>query len=251
MLVADERHAVEHATRRKVGREGRTDVIFFDIDGTLLDFKAAECHGVRAVYARYGMRLPQNEAEFYAAWVQIGHQHFTRYLAGQVSFAQQQRERVKALFTLGAVPIADADAAEVFRVYLVGFEAYWKAFDDVTPCLGQLRKRHRLGIISNGDLSQQRAKLKAMGILNFFDVIVTSSEVGVSKPDPEIFLAACRRAEVLPSVCIYVGDTWHTDIRPSLELGMRAIWLHREEPEQALDPEVLTIRSLHQLIEWI
>lgn len=52
---------------------------------------------------------------------------------------------------------------EWFDSYLCGYEAGWKPFSDVEPALQQLTHL-RLGIVTNGDSEQQRAKISALAL---------------------------------------------------------------------------------------
>ncbi|MDJ0950716.1 MAG: HAD-IA family hydrolase [Alphaproteobacteria bacterium] len=95
-------------------------------------------------------------------------------------------------------------------------------------CLDALRAQGaRLGIISNTK-SMNRSELKALlpGDFDFDDfdpaLVVLSSEVGLEKPDPRIFLHAVRVSGSQPSECVFVGEvveeTWAAQA-----IGMRAI----------------------------
>lgn len=115
-------------------------------------------------------------------------------------------------------------------------------FDDVIPCL-ELLKDCRLGIITNGDSIQQRQKLEQLGIQAYFQTVVVSGDIGVSKPNPEIFIEACKIASVRPEECLFIGDNLAVDILASEKIGMRGIWLNRNND----DSHLRTIRSLSEL----
>lgn len=48
---------------------------------------------------------------------------------------------------------------------------------------------------------------RTSGLLPFFDFILTREDYGASKPDPEPYLTACRRASLAPSLCVAVEDS--------------------------------------------
>ncbi|GAX88594.1 hypothetical protein EFBL_0206 [Effusibacillus lacus] len=73
---------------------------------------------------------------------------------------------------------------------------------------------HRLGVITNGDLNQQKLKLERMGVLDYFEVVVASGDVGFSKPDTRMFEIACEMTGTHWCEMIYVGDDLATDIVP-------------------------------------
>ena len=63
----------------------------------------------------------------------------------------------------------------------------------------------KLGIVSNFD-TRLRPILKELSLDQLFDAIVISAEVGVEKPNPTIFEAACQQLGVLPEEAVHVGD---------------------------------------------
>lgn len=111
-----------------------------------------------------------------------------RYLLGELSFQGQRRERLKEIFSHDRI-LTDNKADKIFQEYLEAYKMNWKLFPDVMSCLEQLSEI-RLGIISNGDSSQQMQKLIATGIRERFSVFAISEDIGISKPDPKIFLKA-------------------------------------------------------------
>jgi len=106
-------------------------------------------------------------------------------------------------------------------------ERTWKAFPEAARVLRELRNRSfGVGLISNWD-SSARAVLESAGLLNLLDPIVVSSEVGVSKPDPEIFRIALERAGVRAEECLYVGDNYYDDVVGSRRAGMASCLINR------------------------
>ena len=86
------------------------------------------------------------------------------------------------------------------------------------------------------------------------DVEVFSSEVGLRKPEPEIYLAACERLGVEPARCLYVGDGAYAELSGASSVGMRAILIRdpADAEVEALRPEAEdwqgeTIEDLREL----
>lgn len=146
-----------------------------------------------------------------------------RFLAGELSFQEQRRHRLRDIFKS---PLSDADADSYFETYLTLYEADWRLHDDVLPCLARLTPC-KLGVISDGGGEQQRKKLARTGILDKFSVAVTAEEAGRSKPYPGLFRQACVLAGQLPEHCWYVGDNRVKDALGAHRAGMKAVWLNR------------------------
>ena len=194
-------------------------MIFFDLDGTLLDHDAAERQGALAFAAAFGL----DESGFVTLWREASERYMDRFLAGEIDFAEQRRLRLQDL--LGRA-LSNDQAAEIFGVYLDAYERGWRLYPDVLPCLEGLAGTE-LGVITNGHRGQQLKKLEATAILANFALVVTSEDAGVAKPDPDIFAAACERAGVPPTACTYIGDHLETDARAAARAGLHGIWLDR------------------------
>lgn len=217
-------------------------MIFFDIDGTLLDHNNSEYYGIVDIIKMYSEFSSIDRDSIYSFWRKISDKHFEKYLRREISFTQQRIERIKELFCTVKLVLSDKEAEEIFNIYIQKYEKNWKAYEDVIPCLLELSE-FRLGIISNGDKEQQILKLYKLGILDYFSTIVISSEVGIAKPDKKIFKVACEKAGVNATNCFYVGDSLKTDILPCKEIGMNAIWLNRGKEKT----ELLEIKMIYSL----
>lgn len=115
-------------------------------------------------------------------------------------------------------------------------------YSDTRRCLDHLRHEHRaLGVISNSTSEARVRKiLDKVGILEFFDRIVSSGTEGVEKPDPEIFLRAVRRMKVAPREALYVGNLAYTDAKAAQAAGLTGVWLNREGFGFGEDPPEIT-----------
>ena len=84
---------------------------------------------------------------------------------------------------------------------------------------------YRLGIISNAAYSPFLTwTLNRFELLEFFEFVVVSADVGTRKPWPQIFHIALERMGLPPSQVAYVGDDYLKDVVASKRVGMRAIW---------------------------
>jgi putative hydrolase of the HAD superfamily len=218
-------------------------VIFFDIDATLLDHDQAEKMGAIDFYKDFENELELSKYEFVDLWFNLSKKYFEKFLTKELSFQEQKRMRIKDLF---GHHLNNEQADSKFENYLHLYKRSWSAYDDVIPCLKRLNQQGLpLGIISNGDYNQQLEKLKSIRIDNYFDCIITSSEIGVSKPNPTIFQRACVQANVQVHKSYYIGDRLETDAIGSKNAGMVGIWLNRKNNTTHADVKV--IHSLDEL----
>lgn len=199
-------------------------MIFFDIDGTLIDHLSASAAASLALYDQYPGQVPFSREEFPTAWESIMDIHFNRFTRGEISLWDQRRARIRDSF--GAPELTDAEADERYYVFIRKYEDLTRAYDDVAPCLEKLAAQ-KLGIISNGAGDQQLGKLRRAGILEYFSVTAFPEHTGFGKPHPSIFQEACRRAGEDARNCIHVGDDLINDIEASHAMGIRPIWIDR------------------------
>ena len=124
----------------------------------------------------------------------------------------------------------------------------WEAYDFCGETLRALREQgYSLGVISNWDASA-RPILDELGLTSYFDNIIISSEVGVEKPDPAIFLKAFEVSGTNADHSIYIGDNYYDDAIGSRAAGMDCLIVNRYGSfgvEEITDNEIVPdIRSL-------
>ncbi len=99
--------------------------------------------------------------------------------------------------------------------------------EHVIDTLCTLRKLNlQLGIVSNGQSDFQNAKIDAMAVRHFFDIIVISESLGFKKPDRRIFEFALNALKIAPEETLFVGDNPMLDIQGASQLGLRTAWLN-------------------------
>jgi putative hydrolase of the HAD superfamily len=102
----------------------------------------------------------------------------------------------------------------------------WRAaqgpIDENLALIRALRPPYRLGVLSNAD-STLRSRLAAIpGVVDLFDDIVCSAEVGLAKPEPAIYALACERLGVAPGTAVFVDDA-EVNVRAAEGAGLRGV----------------------------
>ena len=218
-------------------------MIFFDIDGTLIDHLSASAAASLALYDQFPGQIPFPRSEFPSTWEAIMDHHFSRFCRGEISLWDQRRARIRESFR--APELTDDEADDRYRVFIHEYEHLTRAYDDTAPCLQKLAGK-KLGIISNGAREQQLGKLSRAGLLEYFSLTAFSEDTGFGKPHPSIFQDACRRAGEDPHDCVHIGDDLINDIHASRALGIRPIWVDRNQTAISGVP-VRRIESLAEL----
>jgi putative hydrolase of the HAD superfamily len=219
--------------------------ILFDIDATLMDHEGAFRAGTAALH---GHSVAHTDlADFTARWSAAHERNFDRFLAGELTHEEQRRARVRDTF---GESVTDAEAEQLFGVYVGAYENAWALFDDVLHCLDALGG-YRLGVISNGQSVQQRAKLARLGIADRFAHVTVSQDCGAAKPDSRIFRHVCERCGIEPAAAVYVGDRYDVDAEGARRAGLTGIWLDRARTASLghVGPVIHSLVELPPLVE--
>ena len=120
--------------------------------------------------------------------------------------------------------------------------------------LTQLKKQFKLALVTNvlPTTSTERIHelLRRAELYDFFDVILVSSEVGISKPEPRIFEIVLKGLNVVPEEAVMVGNTISTDIFGGNRVGLKTVLFQPEQEYQRSEWETPdhTIHSLKELL---
>jgi len=111
------------------------------------------------------------------------------------------------------------------------FHTFALSFEGIEESLAFLnRNKIKLACVTNGRDFFQRNKIEALGLAQYFDVIVTSGELGVKKPNHLIFETALARLNASPTECVFIGDSLKADMQPAKQLGMKTVWVSMVNP---------------------
>lgn len=204
--------------------------IFFDAADTLFYIEKGLGHTYAGVARKYGADPDPSEIKkaFSRAFKSAPPLAF-----GNVSVKERQklekewwREIVENVYSeVGMFDEFDPHFDELFEVFRG--EA-WTLFPETVDVLTSLKDLgYNLGIISNFD-SRVYDVMRELGIYDFFDVLVISSEAGHAKPSHGIFSKALEESGRDPREVIHVGDDLCNDFHGARALGIRALLLDRE-----------------------
>lgn len=172
-----------------------------------------------------------------------------------IAAAGSDRGRIidRALLDLGVpqweLPAVVPGLVAAFRSHA---PASLPCYPGVGEALEAVRRWVPVGLITDGDPHVQRAKLRALGLRDAFDVIVFSDELGRRhrKPSPEPFLRALRELGVEPAHAVHIGDRPAKDVAGARGVGMRAIRVrtgeYRDHPD---DPQAAPWRVFDRATE--
>ena len=213
--------------------------ILFDLDGTLWDRTSA----VRALAHEQHEHL--HDA--------LGHIARDRYVDRIVRLDDLGRVDKRVLYeTIGLeFDLAESDVARLHADFWTRFVSHTRPFPEVLGTLHRLRDDEvKLGIITNGSIAVQEAKIEQLGLSGVMSEVVISEREGIRKPNPEIFHRALARLGAEVSEAWFVGDNPHDDVAGAVAVGLRTFWRECSDwspPTAACE----TIRSLDELLPLV
>lgn len=191
------------------------DWVLFDLDETLLDFPVAKA--LEQTLHIYGVTpTPPKMAEYHA----LNHRLWQQYNSGEIDAAHLQQTR----FSLFAEQVDVAPMA-MNDTFLQQIIALSMPLEGVVETLQALKSKVKMGIITNGFSLPQRGRLDKLGWNEWFEPLVISDEVQVTKPAAAIFqhaLELMQRPD--PARVLMVGDNPKTDIAGAAAQGLATCW---------------------------
>ena len=202
-----------------------TKWIFFDLGSTLIDETEADLRRIREMLA--GTNITKE------------------------IYCEKRLEMIKS-----GLP-GDQAAIDFFGLT----KAPWRSeeetpYHDAEPTLSELKRRgFKLGVIANQNPGT-KLRLADWNLLEYFDVIAASAELGIAKPDPAIFQWALNQADCLAQNAVMVGDRLDNDIAPAGRLGMHTVRILRgigayHEPQSDDELPEYTIQTLAEIFNLI
>ena len=196
----------------------RFDALTFDCYGTLIDWETGLLEAFRPVIDAHGLSIEADDLlERYArheATAEAG-----PYLRYRDVLAAGLRG---VLAELGATPSSEESSA------FGGSVADWPAFPDSVDALAALKRRFRLGVLTNCDDDLFAASNRRLGVE--FDWVVTAEQVGSYKPAEENFHVLFERVGLPRERILHVAQSLYHDHAPAKRLGLTSVWIdHRHD----------------------
>ncbi len=217
-------------TASRDGSGGELQGVLFDIDDTLVDTRGAFTAAIGIVVARFMPHVPADQhGVAVGLWRADAGGFYRAYTRGELSFRQQRMHRANELHAqFGGPVLGGAGYDEWEAVFDAAFDDALAAFTDAAPLVQTLRAKGLLvGALSNASVERQTRKLVDVGLGESVPMLVGVDTLGVGKPDPQVFLEACRRLGTAPDRTIYIGDELDIDARAATAAGLHGVWLDR------------------------
>ena len=208
----------------------RYDIIFWDVDGTLLNFLKSEHFALTDTLHKYG--LPSND-EIVGIYSEINEKCWKKLERGEVEKSWVLVHRFEELFDYLHVTDVDVKAFQKHYQYMLGSVFYFQ--DESKELLEKLKGDFKQYIVTNGVEDTQRRKLKLSGITDLVDGIFISECIGYEKPNPLFFEGCMKEIEKdLGSVpdksrILIVGDSLTSDMKGGNQFGIHCCYYKNDQ----------------------
>ncbi len=205
--------------------------IIFDLDGTLCRYELGTKQVIAATLERVGLPLDSLGDLDSAAtrYIELWHEE------EKVRSPQPFRERIWARL-LAEHGINEDGLARILGDTYISIRLPSLRLDPAAvPLLTALRPRYRLGLLTNGPGEMQWPKMERLSLEPYFDEILVAGDVGIYKPDPQVFEIILSRLNELPSRALYVGDSYQMDVVGAKHAGLFSVWLKNSKNNEPLD----------------
>lgn len=209
------------------GRVSKYRHIFFDLDRTLWDFDAAAEVAFERIYDQYHLKdlgIPSAH-DFHEVYHPLNEKLWELYRADQIT--KDDLNRTRFLKPLEHYGIHDVELAD----HLSEDYVYWsprivRLVPGTLELLEYLKPKYHLHLITNGFQEVQHTKLSGSGMEPYFETLTVSEEVGVKKPNPEIFQYALKKAGATAEDSVMIGDEMAVDIDGARAAGIDQIFFN-------------------------
>ncbi len=203
--------------------------VFFDLDGTLRHNIPAGGEVFADYAAQLGLPIKHEDRLRAFRWENYYWANSTDLKEDKKIYPEENRDfwlhySRRQLIALGASKTqAEELALQVHEYMEESYKPNSIVPEDVRRILPALKSSgFKMGVISNREKPFQ-AEIEALGLSPYFDFSMAGGEVNAWKPEPEIFIHACRRADVRPQEAIYVGDNYFADVVGARRAGLHPI----------------------------
>jgi glucose-1-phosphatase len=177
------------------------DVLLFDLGGVLMDFTGPRDIGPL-------LREPLTAAEIEQRWGACPH---------LAAFHRGEYDRVTF-----ATRFMDAWGVQVESDrFLQEFASWSRLLPGAEMLLAELRPRYRLAALSNANELCWERQTDVIGITGWFELAMSSHQLGVQKPDRAIYEAALDRLKVQPNAVVFLDDV-EAYVQAARDVGMRS-----------------------------
>ena len=222
------------------------EIVLWDVDGTLLDFKAAEKAAIRTLFTEFG--LGECTEAMLARYSEINTAFWKRLEKNELSREQVLLGRFEKFFAENGIDAGIVPAFNEKYQLSLGDTIVYR--DDSLNIVKALKGKVKQYTVSNGTVAAQTKKLERSKLGDWMDGIYLSEKLGIEKPNAGFFEKVF--SEICPddrSKVMIVGDSLTSDIRGGMNAGIKTCWYNPEKRPVPGNYRIdYVISDLHEVI---
>ncbi|WP_225418549.1 YjjG family noncanonical pyrimidine nucleotidase [Loigolactobacillus iwatensis] len=221
--------------------------LLFDLDDTLLDFKAAEKQALSSLFRELRLPLTQTIQQRYAT---LNTGLWQEYELGKITRETLLKTRFTLLFKQLDQKIDGVACEKRYRSYLSKGHALVPHASEIC---GILKQDFHLEVATNGIAKMQLQRLADSGLDNYFERVFVSEEAGFQKPQLEFFNYIAQELPYFEKErTLIIGDSLTSDIAGGNRFGIDTCWFNPNlVTNQTSTTPTFQIRQLPDLIKLL
>lgn len=222
------------------------EIILFDADDTLFDFKKTEREAFKNTMLEFDIEYDENY--HLKIYQEINTAIWKEFEEGLIT---QKKLKVERFKRLSDRLNAEFDENKFAKAYIKHLSNGSFLFEESAELIESLHKDYTLAIITNGLTDVQNKRIGQSIIAKYFENIIISEEVNVSKPDPKIFEYTLNSiGHTDKNKVLIVGDSLTSDIQGGINFGIDTCWYNSNEIDNKSEvTPTYNISSLMELMD--
>ena len=221
--------------------------LFFDLDHTLWDFDKNSDLTFFKILKKNNLNI--DVSKFLNSYHPINRKYWELCRENKVSKADLRYYRLSDTFKKLNYDINDNLINQLAIDYIEHLSDFNHLIPDTLIVLNSLKSNYRMHIITNGFKEVQKRKLEKSKLIQYFDSVTISEDVGVKKPHKLIFDHALTAANANVENSVMIGDNFNADILGALGVGMKAIYYDFHKTNEQERENLIIIKNLKELIK--
>lgn len=226
--------------------------IFFDLDDTLHDHLYPFSNAFMKTFPDLFQQV--DIESLYKKFRDFSDLLWKNYSNQELTLEELRKRRIVMALNFFQKDITSEQAEQFQAQYELNL-GNLKLFSEVPELIRFIKgKGIQVGIITNGPVEHQLNKIHSLGLTSFIarDHIFVSDEVGVAKPNIQLFHHVAQKVNMIPGEMLYIGDSWPNDAVAPIEAGWKSIWFNHRKRQPDTDHKPLAeIYCLQSIIDII
>ncbi|MCH1965146.1 YjjG family noncanonical pyrimidine nucleotidase [Paraclostridium sordellii] len=216
--------------------------LIFDLDDTLLDFQDNERNSLKVIFEKYNIPFEEKSINEYKA---INRSFWSQIEQGTINKEEALNKRFEEFFALYGYNV---QGEVIEKEYQNCLNKGHKTIPKAMETLMDLRIRgYKIFAGTNGVGKTQNQRLKDSKLIDFFDDVFISEEMGVEKPNSKFFEIIFNKYDFMKKEeTLMIGDSLASDIKGANNFGIDSMWFNSLNKECG---EIKPTYEIHELSE--